>query len=109
MTRIGDTYWFIIFLTLLFVCMFDVLWLTVCTPFPLALFPTSGDFNDKDFAAAAAAVQTFPALQHIALQSQSVDEQNSSVGNENDVTPTTGILVNIVLIGAMLQFLPTYS
>lgn len=86
-----------------------MLWLTVCTPFPLALFPTSGDFNDKDFAAATAAVQTFPALQHIALKSQSVDDQNSSVGNENDVIPTLGILVIIALIGAMLQFVLTYS
>lgn len=73
----------------------------MCTPFPLAIFPTSGDFNDKDFAAAAAAVQAFPALQHIALKSQGVDEQNSSI--DNGVTPTTGILVNIVLMGAMSQ------
>ncbi|XP_024359246.1 uncharacterized protein [Physcomitrium patens] len=38
---------------------------SVLTPFPSALFTTEDDFKDKDFAAAAAAVQSFPPLQDI--------------------------------------------
>lgn len=59
--------------------------MAVCTPFPTALFRTVDDFKDKDFTAAAVAVQSFPPLRHI-VSTWPRDTQLSSSGSERTCT-----------------------